>query len=107
MKPNTNTLNFEALRRLVLELTKYVRLTKGAMELVDENTLASWLTHEIQKHEGCNRCEIVRVYKRPDAEGHECNWRVGVFVSHNPNQEACRQNLNHVRDSAAEQFKLA
>ena len=76
------------------------------MELVDENTLASWLTHEIQKHEGCDRCEIVTVYKRPDAEDDKCNWSVGIFVSHNPDQEACRRNLNHVRDLAAEQFKL-
>jgi hypothetical protein len=78
-----------------------------AMELVDENTLAGWLTHEIQKYQGCDRCEIVRVYKRPDAEDAECNWRVGIFVSHNRDQEACRKNLNYVRDSGAEQFKLA
>src|SRR5262249_11609472 len=77
------------------------------LELVDENTLASWLTHEIRKHEGCDRCEIVKVYKRENVEDSECNWRVGVFLSHNPDQEACRQNLNQVQDSAAEHFNLA
>jgi len=85
----------------------YSHTSKGTMEFVDEDTLASWLTREIQKHHGCDRCEIVKVYKRQDAEDSERNWRVGIFVSHNPDQEACRKNLNHVQDSAAEQFKLA
>jgi hypothetical protein len=76
------------------------------MELVDANTLATWLTEQIQRHEGCDRCKIVQVYKSLDAEDRDCNWRIGVFVRRNPDEEACQKNLSRVRQLAEEQFNL-
>ena len=77
------------------------------MELVDANTLATWLTDQIQGLQGCDGCKVVQVYKSLDAEDGDCNWRIGVFVRRNPDEEGCHKNLSRVRQLAQEQFNLA
>ena len=79
----------------------------SAKELIDESTLANWLTGEIRKQPGCERCTILDVYKLPQSMVFNGNWSIGAFVSSNPDQKACQCALDQVKGLARDRFDLA
>ena len=78
----------------------------AARQLIDDVSLAKWLTAELKKQPGCGGCSVSSVYKleRPDPEG--INWSYGLAIGQGTAPGVLDAALSVVLPIARQRFNL-